>query len=53
MVEVSRTSTPAVPAYTATARVLHWLVAALVLLMVPLGIVIANEWGGPAAAAAL
>ena len=47
MVEVSHTSTPAVPAYTVTARVLHWLVAALVLIMVPLGIVIANEWGGP------
>ena len=47
MVEVSRPTTTAVPAYTATARVLHWLVAALVLLMVPLGIVIANEWGGP------
>jgi cytochrome b561 len=37
----------ALPAYTTTARVLHWLVAALVLLMIPLGIVIANEWGGP------
>ena len=47
MVEVLHTSTPAVPAYTVTARVLHWLVAALVLIMVPLGIVIANEWGGP------
>jgi cytochrome b561 len=34
------------PGYTLTARVLHWLVAALVLTMVPLGIVIANEWGG-------
>ncbi len=50
MVEVLHTSTPAVPAYTVTARVLHWLVAALVLIMVPLGIVIANEWGGPVAA---
>ncbi len=37
----------AVPAYTVTARVLHWLTAVLVLIMVPLGIVIANEWGGP------
>jgi cytochrome b561 len=36
------------PGYTLTARVLHWVVAVLVLLMVPLGIVIANEWGGPA-----
>jgi cytochrome b561 len=35
------------PAYTVAARALHWLVAALVLLMIPLGIVIANEWGGP------
>jgi cytochrome b561 len=35
------------PAYTVTARVLHWLIAMLVLIMVPLGIIIANEWGGP------
>jgi cytochrome b561 len=34
--------------YTTTARVLHWVVAVLVLLMIPLGITIANEWGGPA-----
>jgi cytochrome b561 len=40
--------TAAAPGYTLTARVLHWTVAALVLLMIPLGIVIANEWGGPA-----
>lgn len=40
--------TAAAPGYTLTARVLHWIVATLVLLMVPLGIVIANEWGGPA-----
>jgi cytochrome b561 len=39
-------SATAVPAYTVTARVLHWLTAALVLIQVPLGIVIANEWGG-------
>ena len=36
------------PGYTTTARILHWVVAALVLLMIPVGIVIANEWGGPA-----
>ena len=30
-----------------TARVLHWLIAALVLPMIVLGIIIANEWGGP------
>ncbi|MCC6891131.1 MAG: cytochrome b [Hyphomicrobiales bacterium] len=39
--------TTALTGYTLTARVLHWLVAALVLVMVPVGIVIANEWGGP------
>ncbi len=38
----------AVPGYTPVARLLHWTVAGLVLLMIPLGIVIANEWGGPA-----
>jgi cytochrome b561 len=37
---------PPRPAYTVTARVLHWLTAVGVLIMVPLGIVIANEWGG-------
>ncbi len=35
-----------VPAYTVGARLLHWLVAALVLMMIPLGIISANEWGG-------
>ncbi len=34
------------PGYTPTARVLHWVTAALVLTMVPVGIIIANEWGG-------
>jgi cytochrome b561 len=34
------------PAYTAVARTFHWLTAALVLTMVPLGVVIANEAGG-------
>lgn len=41
-------TTAAAPGYTLTARVLHWTVAALVLLMIPLGFVIANEQGGPA-----
>jgi cytochrome b561 len=36
------------PAYTFTARVLHWIMALLILFMVPLGVVIANEWGGSA-----
>ena len=30
------------PAYTVTARVLHWLVAALVLFQIPAGVIIAN-----------
>jgi cytochrome b561 len=34
-------------AYSMTARVLHWITAALVLIMLPLGVAIANEWGGP------
>jgi len=37
-----------IPAYTFTARVLHWATAFLILVMIPLGVVIANEWGGPA-----
>jgi cytochrome b561 len=41
------TALPAGPAYSVSARALHWITAVLVLLMVPLGIVIANEWGGP------
>jgi cytochrome b561 len=34
------------PAYTITARSLHWITAFLILFMIPLGFVIANEWGG-------
>lgn len=33
---------PYVPAYTVTARVLHWLTAALVLVQIPLGVIITN-----------
>jgi cytochrome b561 len=40
--------TAAAPGYTGVARFLHWLIAALVLFMLPLGVVIAYEWGGPA-----
>ena len=47
MVRASQSAASAIPAYTVTARVLHWITAALVLIMVPLGVVIANEWGGP------
>jgi cytochrome b561 len=39
--------TDATPAYTITARTLHWITATLVLINLPLGLVIANDWGGP------
>jgi cytochrome b561 len=41
------TDAAAPPAYTITARILHWLTASLVLSTIPLGLVIANDWGGP------
>ena len=41
-------TTAPVAAYSVTARVLHWLTAALVLTMVPIGIVMANFSLGPA-----
>jgi cytochrome b561 len=44
---VRDTTAKAPPAYSLTARLLHWITAVLVLAMIPLGIVIANEWGGP------
>jgi cytochrome b561 len=34
------------PAYSMGARLLHWITAVLILLMVPLGLVISNDWGG-------
>ena len=34
-------------AYSVTARTLHWITATLVLILLPLGVVITNEWGGP------
>jgi cytochrome b561 len=36
------------PAYTMTARVLHWATVFLILCVIPIGIVIANDWGGSA-----
>jgi cytochrome b561 len=35
------------PAYTMLARILHWVIAILILSMLPLGFVIGNDWGGP------
>jgi cytochrome b561 len=43
----SLTST-AGPAYTVTARVLHWITALVITLMIPLGVIIANDWVGGA-----
>ena len=37
---------PAAAAYSVTARMLHWITAGFILLMIPLGVIIANEWGG-------
>src|SRR5207248_2084195 len=44
---VRDTTAVAPPAYRLPARWLHWITAVLVLAMIPLGIVIANELGGP------
>ncbi len=44
--EIGSAPVGAVPAYTVTARVLHWITAAAILLMLPLGWASANEWGG-------
>jgi cytochrome b561 len=47
MVDASVHAPVQVPAYTVTARVLHWLTAVLVLIQAPLGIIISNvEMGG-------
>ena len=35
------------PAYTLTARVLHWITAALILTMIPIGVAMANADFGP------
>jgi cytochrome b561 len=43
----STTDAALAPAYTMTARILHWVMALLILSMIPLGFVIANDWGGP------
>jgi cytochrome b561 len=35
------------PGYTVAARTLHWLTAAIVVTLIPLGFVAANDWGIP------
>jgi cytochrome b561 len=37
----------ATPAYSLIARALHWIIAVLILTMLPLGVVIAGHWEGP------
>ena len=44
---MTMTGATAVPAYTVTARILHWVTASLILLTLPLGLIIAKDWGGP------
>lgn len=39
--------TDAPASYSSTARILHWITATLVLIQLPLGLVIAQNWGGP------
>jgi cytochrome b561 len=43
----STANAAAPPAYTITARILHWVTAVLILSTIPLGLIIANDWGGP------
>ena len=40
------TNEPKAPAYTVAARVLHWITAALILIIIPLGLIIGYELGG-------
>jgi cytochrome b561 len=47
MTDTTAAQIRAVPAYTAIARAAHWFTALVVIAMIPLGIVIANELGGP------
>ncbi len=44
---VAKPTSSAAPAYTMTARVLHWVTALVITLMIPLGVIIGNDWGGP------
>jgi hypothetical protein len=44
---VASLTSAAAPAYTATARFLHWVTALVIALMTPLGVIIGNDWGGP------
>jgi cytochrome b561 len=43
---VAALASAAAPAYTVTARVLHWVTALVIAFMIPLGVMIGNDWGG-------
>jgi cytochrome b561 len=43
---VTSPTSAAFPAYTVTARALHWVTALVIALMIPLGVIISNNWGG-------
>lgn len=44
---VAKPTSSAAPAYTMTARLLHWVTALVITLIIPLGVIIGNDWGGP------
>jgi cytochrome b561 len=45
---VTKPTSFAAPAYTVTARVLHWVTALIIAFMIPLGVVVGNDWVGGA-----
>ena len=47
LLAVTSPTSVAAPAYSMTARVLHWVTALVIALMIPLGVIIGNDWGGP------
>lgn len=47
LLAVAKPTSAAAAAYTVTARVLHWVTALAIALMIPLGVIIGNDWGGP------
>jgi cytochrome b561 len=46
LMAVTSVTSAAGPAYTVTARVLHWVTALVIVLMIPLGVIIGNDLGG-------
>jgi cytochrome b561 len=46
LLAVTPLASTAAPAYTVTARVLHWVTALVIMLMIPLGVILSNDLGG-------